>query len=91
MISLPAFCTRTIEVLQANNIPFTIHWGKTADWTFPGLAQHMYGNKANTWMEYRSALLNEKTAKLFSNKFLEDCKLAGYIADAPKELAETVV
>jgi hypothetical protein len=90
MISLPEFCTRTIEVLQANHIPFTIHWGKGADWAFPDLVKHMYGPKGTTWMEYRSALLNEKTAKLFSNKFLEDVKLDGYIAHVPKKLAESV-
>lgn len=91
MISLEQFCTRTIEVLQANNIPFTIHWGKNADWSFPGLVQHMYGAKATTWKEHRSALLTEKTARLFSNKFLEDTGLADYIANAPKALAETIV
>ncbi|WP_208419988.1 hypothetical protein [Paraflavitalea devenefica] len=91
IISLEQFCTRTIEVLQANNIPFTIHWGKNADWSFPGLVHHMYGNKAITWMEYRSALLTEKTAKLFSNKFLEDTQLDTYIANTPAHLAESVV
>ena len=90
IISLEAFCTRTIEVLQANSIPFTIHWGKSADWSFPGLVHHMYGNKAITWMEYRSALLNEKTARLFSNKFLEDTQLDTYIANTPAGLAESV-
>jgi hypothetical protein len=91
MISLEQFCTRTIEVLKANNIPFTIHWGKNADWSFPGLAQHMYGDQAKTWMEYRSALLTEKTAALFSNKFLEDIKLADYIANTPAGLIDSVV
>ncbi len=91
IISLEQFCKRTIEVLQANNIPFTIHWGKTADWAFPGLVQHMYGDKATTWKEYRSALLTEKTAKLFSNKFLEETGLNEYIANTPPGLAQSII
>ncbi|MDF2188264.1 FAD-binding protein [Paraflavitalea sp. CAU 1676] len=91
LISLEEFCTRTIEVLKNANIPFTIHWGKNADWSFPGLVQHMYGNKAITWMEHRSALLNEKTAKLFSNKFLEDTGLDVFISNVSPNLAKSVV
>lgn len=91
LISLEEFCTRTIEVLKDANIPFTIHWGKNADWSFPGLIHHMYGNNAIRWMEYRSALLSEKTAKLFGNKFLADTGLDVYINNVPPELAKSVV
>lgn len=90
LIGMDEFCTRTIEVLQENNIPFTIHWGKNADWSFPGLVHHMYGNKAINWMEHRSALLTEDTARLFSNKFLEDTGLSTYIKNVSAKLAETV-
>jgi hypothetical protein len=76
MISLQKFCTRTIEVLQANNIPFTIHWGKNADWSFPGLVAHMYGDKAAKWMQQRRILLSEKQAELFANDFLHHTSLA---------------
>jgi hypothetical protein len=76
MISLEKFCTRTIEVLQANNIPFTFHWGKNADWSFPGLVAHMYGGNAAQWMEQRRKLLNDQQAKLFSNDFLHQISLA---------------
>ncbi len=76
MISLEKFCTRTIEVLQAANIPFTIHWGKNADWSFPGLVTHMYGADAAKWMQQRSILLSKEQEKLFSNGFLQDTQLA---------------
>jgi hypothetical protein len=76
MISLQKFCTRTIEVLQANNIPFTIHWGKNADWSFPGLVAHMYGANASKWMEQRKKLLNDQQSKLFANDFLHHISLA---------------
>lgn len=90
-ISLEAFCTRIIEVLQANNIPFTIHWGKTADWAFPGLINHMYGARATRWRECRSALLSREMARLFSNKFLDDTGLSEYVDNAPASLAENIV
>ncbi len=91
LISLQEFCTRIIEVLQANNIPFTQHWGKNSDWSFPGLIPHMYGNKAQEWKEYRSALLRKETAAIFSNKFLEDIGLSDYIAGISKPLEEGIV
>jgi hypothetical protein len=91
LISLQKFCTRIIEVLQANNIPFTQHWGKNSDWSFPGLIQHMYGNNAQQWKEYRSALLRRETAALFSTDFLEDIGLSDYIDGVPASLAESVL
>ncbi len=78
MISLTGFCKRTIEVLIANQIPFTLHWGKNADWSFPGLVQHMYGNDATIWKKQRSKLLTKETAALFSNGFLDDTGLSEY-------------
>jgi len=91
IISLSTFCTRTIEVLQAGNIPFTIHWGKNADWSFPGLIKYMYGDDANQWKACRSALLRKETAALFNNEFLDDTGLSEYITTAPAALAESVV
>ncbi|MEO8710857.1 MAG: hypothetical protein ABI405_01975 [Parafilimonas sp.] len=91
LISLPQFCTRIIEVLQANNIPFTQHWGKNSDWSFTGLIQYMYGNNAQQWKEYRSALLTKEQANLFSNNFLNDTGLDEYIDNASPSLAESVV
>ena len=60
LISLPDFCTRIIEVLQANNIPFTAHWGKNADWRFPGLIQYMYGDNALLWKQYRGCIVTKR-------------------------------
>lgn len=91
MISLEHFCTRILEVLQANNIPFTLHWGKTADWSFPNLINHMYGANAQQWKEYRSALMRKETAAVFSNQFLDDTSLSEYIENVPVGLAENVM
>lgn len=89
-ISLHKFCTRIIEVLQANNIAFTLHWGKNADWSFPGLIQYMYGKSAEEWIAYRSALLRKETADLFSNDFLKETKLSEYVNDVSGSLADSV-
>ncbi|MDN3665680.1 FAD-binding protein [Algibacter miyuki] len=77
IMSLNEYSKRIIEVLKANNIPFTIHWGKASDWAFPGLVNHMYGeNAVKTWKQHRHALLSENMAKLFSNDFLANTGLA---------------
>jgi len=77
IMSLNQYATRMIEVLKENNIPFTIHWGKSSNWKYPDLVNHMYGTGAvNTWKAYRRALLSADMALLFSNTFLENTGLA---------------
>lgn len=76
IMSLTEFSRRMIEVLKNNNIPFTIHWGKNADWEFPGLVEHMYGGNVKEWKNYRNALLSHDMARLFSNDFLESTGLS---------------
>jgi len=70
IISLEEYSKRMIEVLKENNIPFTIHWGKSSDWKFPGLANHMYHDKIDKWVKQRERLLSPEMQFLFSNKFL---------------------
>ena len=91
IMSLKKFGSRMIEVLKENDIPFTIHWGKNADWSFPGLLKHMYGDKARKWMEIRSSLLSPQMAKVFSNDFLDTLGLSTYIHGANEDLTATVV
>jgi hypothetical protein len=91
LISLQDFCTRIIEVFQANNIPFTQHWGKNADWSFPGLIQYMYGGNALLWKQHRSALLRKETAALFSNNFLQNIAMSEYLTDVPDIFAKSVL
>jgi hypothetical protein len=90
-MDLAEYCTRSIEVLKNENIPFTIHWGKTADWAYPGLIDHMYGDKALKWRQCRSALLTKEMAKVFSNRFLDETGLSLYEDNAPPSLAENKV
>lgn len=75
LMSLEEFSTRMIVALQANNIPFTQHWGKNSDWAFPGLVRHMYGEKMDEWLMQREKLLSPEMQTLFSNKFLQQVGL----------------
>ena len=78
MISPGDFERKMIEAFMAAGIKFTIHWGKNADWAFPGLISYMYGDKADDWKNHRSALLTKQMADLFSNGFLERTGLSEY-------------
>ncbi len=77
IMSVTEFSRRMIETLKQNDIPFTIHWGKTSDWAFPDLVTHMFGDdKVNEWKNYRNGLLSDDMARLFSNDFLETTGLS---------------
>ncbi len=73
--TLKGLSKKMIAALQQNNIAFTIHWGKNADWKFSGLVDHMYGPDAKTWRKYRCSLLSDDMQDLFSNGFLKEVKL----------------
>ncbi|NER13572.1 FAD-linked oxidase [Leptobacterium flavescens] len=75
LMSQKEYGRRMIEVLQQNNIPFTLHWGKNSDWSFPGLVDHMFGEDAKKWKAYRNSLLSPEMATVFSNDFLIDTGL----------------
>jgi len=76
IMSLETYSKRMIEVLQENNIPFTLHWGKNSDWKFPGLVNYMFGDKVETWKAQRETLLSPDMQTLFSNTFLNTVGLA---------------
>lgn len=61
-----------IEVLQENNIEFTIHWGKNADWAYDGLLEYMFDtDRINAWKNARAQLLSPKMQEVFSNNFIK--------------------
>ncbi|MBQ4819266.1 FAD-binding protein [Aquimarina sp. MMG016] len=76
LMSLKEFSRRMIQVLQQHNIEFTMHWGKNADWGFPGLVNYMFSDKADAWKAQRNKLLSPEMQKLFSNDFLKTIGLA---------------
>ena len=76
LISLKDYSTKMIEVLKNNNIPFTIHWGKNANWEFPDLVKQMYGTKVKKWKQVRNSLLSLPIQDVFTNDFLKSTKLS---------------
>lgn len=76
IMSLNQYGRRMIEELKKHNIPFTLHWGKNADWKFPGLVGHMFPkDNIKSWKKARQALLSDEMQILFSNHFLADVTL----------------
>lgn len=75
IMSLTEYSRRMIEVLQENEIPFTIHWGKNSDWKFPNLVNDMFGDSMIEWKSYRNGLLSTEMQQVFSNGFLKDTQL----------------
>jgi hypothetical protein len=71
IMSLEAYSRRMIEVLKENNIPFTMHWGKSNDWKFPGLVNHMFNGHSEKWIAQRKRLLSPEMQAVFSNTFLK--------------------
>jgi hypothetical protein len=91
LMSLEEYGRRMIEVLQQNNISFTLHWGKNSDWAFPGLVSNMYGENAKTWKEHRSSFLSKDMAKVFSNDFINTIGLAEYQENSPPGLIASLL
>ena len=90
MISMEEIEKKIIETFMGAGIKFTIHWGKNAAWSFPGLIDYMYGDNDDTWKNYRSALLSKQMADLFSNDFLDAVKLSDYRVNTPVDLNELI-
>nr|WP_294949361.1 FAD-binding protein [uncultured Mucilaginibacter sp.] len=87
MISLDAFLTEVIKAFKSNGIDFTLHWGKNAPWSFPGLVDTIYGDADDEWKDMRSVLLTKPMADLFSNDFLDTVKLSDYRGSLSPDLA----
>jgi hypothetical protein len=91
MISIDDFQKKLLEAFTGAGIQFTIHWGKNAAWSFPGLIDYMYGNNDDSWKDYRSALLTKQMADIFSNNFLNAIRLSDYRVNAPKNLVASLL
>ena len=62
--------------LEELNISYTMHWGKINFLIDADRVARMYGNAAvDKWINCRHQLLDEATRKVFSNEFMQICKL----------------
>lgn len=67
---------RIWSMLEAERIPFTLHWGQINGYLTPARTQAMYGAAADLWRQSRKALLSPAAQIMFSSAFLEKCGLA---------------
>lgn len=70
-----AFHVKVWRALDAQGIPFTLHWGKANGYLTPVRVRRMYGHDAARWKAARRRLLSPTTLTLFSNAFLNGCGL----------------
>ncbi len=72
-----AFFKRIWERLEAENIPFALHWGKINFFLTPQRVRNMYGDTAvDKWIECRERILSTDVRKVFSNNFMQSIGLA---------------
>jgi hypothetical protein len=65
-----------IKRLEAQQIPFSIHWGKLNGPLDKGRTEAIYGkDKLAAWKESRAKLLSVETRTVFSNPFMQKCGL----------------
>ena len=64
------FYTAVWNRLDAENIPYTFHWGKINE-LYPERIERMYGEDANIWIASRNKLLDEQGRIIFSNQLLQ--------------------
>lgn len=61
--------------IEANKIPFGVHWGKINTFLNASHVQYMYGTKITKWKQHRSRLMKPEVQKVFNNWFLQNCGL----------------
>jgi len=71
------FYKKVWEKMEAENIPFTLHWGKLNFILDATLVRKMYGSAIDQWILCRHKLLDEATRKVFTNEFMVQCGLDG--------------
>ncbi|MBS1564146.1 MAG: FAD-binding protein [Bacteroidetes bacterium] len=60
-----------LDAFEANNIPFTFHWGKI-NMIDNARILRMYGDAVDKWLNARNTLLRGKTLGCFCNQLLKD-------------------
>ena len=64
------------DKLEAEGIPFTLHWGKINFFLTADRIKNMYGETTvNKWKACRNALLTPEVRKVFSNDFMKQLQL----------------
>lgn len=81
--------TKTVaERLEADDIPYTLHWGKINRLLDGPRIHQMYGSEnVKNWKKQRSRVMSREVQEAFNNEFMERCGLDEYIPyEDPEDL-----
>ena len=74
------FYQLVLEALEADLIPYTIHWGKLNRTVDKNRLNYIYGNeRILQWKKQRSRVMSKEVQQLFNNEFMQQCGLDGYV------------
>jgi len=74
------FARRVAERLEADGIPYTLHWGKINRLLNSQRILHMYGaENVENWKKQRSQIMSQDVQEAFNNEFMERCGLDDYV------------
>jgi hypothetical protein len=70
------FVEQFTQLLEQDNLEYTIHWGKINKVIDAARLRRMYGpQRVEKWLAHRRQLLNEQVREVFNNNFLQRCGL----------------
>jgi hypothetical protein len=68
------------NLLERENIPYTLHWGKVNRILNKQRVEQMYGKeKVALWKQQRSRIMSKEVQAVFNNEFMEQCGLDEYL------------
>ena len=65
------FCEKVWEALEAERIPYTVHWGKCCELN-PVRLRNMYEADLDAWLAARNQLLDPACRRVFTNGLMEE-------------------
>jgi hypothetical protein len=69
------------DAINAEDIPYTFHWGKVNNLNAQRLRK-MYGQKVDEWIIARCRLIPKQMLRVFTNSFMEELELDSVISIA---------
>ncbi len=82
------FVNKLVEKLEAETIPYSLHWGKINRVLNKQRVENIYGKEVvENWKRQRSRVMSEDVQEAFNNEFMERCGLDDFI---PYECGEEI-
>jgi hypothetical protein len=74
------FMKKLADTMEANNIPYTLHWGKINRLLDKRRIEKMYGpDRLTAWKQQRSRIMTEEVQKTFNNEFMMQTGLDEFV------------